>query len=625
MSRRSARAKGKRSFALTPIQEMSEAALRTRSKGTKRGRAQAFSLAWDETEALGITADMRRSGPGMLSDQDRKETLYQSYLNSVWISACADVIAKRITSGGMILELTEKGEENEEEYRLLHDFLHYINDDEDFLHLIRSIATDMLIYGEAYLEIVYRNGVPFSLHKVDCITMNYNLDKYGNIIGYEQHMVHSTESIKFEPDQIIRWWLADPKASKKALSPVERVLGPIDSEVHMADWVRSFFRKGARPPFWIKYPGSKDDAERFVTWLRENYTGQANAHVPLVLYDEAELHEIGKGAVDMDFVKGRELSCREILAAYQVPPALVGLIESGNIGGGTGESQEKSFQYNACDPLRQLIFEKFNDRIIRYGFKSKNYHVNTRYGDYRSDDIITKNQDIRIRNGTVNVNEARAELGFNSVDGGEHNVIVTVREIVPISSFHTLQDEHDQHATLDIALKQEQMHKLRSEAHPDVEQLQDKQNTGMINQENPDEFEQHAGESVHDLAQLLEAYVQKVSFTKDTLTLPNLEEQDALYNDLYDHLRTRIYGEQGTVHTTFAAQVHATITSIQRDVECFVQASQRFIKESEGYESIFSEVSTQASFKEYATIYSGTIAQKIMRGIHTIKGKSVYV
>lgn len=467
---------------ITPLLE----AARNRRNGSS---AKSFSLAWDENEAMGITPDMRRSGPGMLSDQERKETLYQAYLNSVWISACVDVIAKRITSGGMIIELTENGTENQAEYDTLHTFLHYINDDEDFLHYVRSIVTDLLIYGEAYSEVVYKESKPFSLHKIDCITMNYKLEQHGKIIGYEQNMTHSTETVKFAPNEVMRWWLADPKANKKALSPIERILGPVDAEVHMADWVRAFFRKGARPNFWIKFPGSKEEAQRFIIYLRENYTGQANAHIPLVLFDEAELYEIGKGSVDIDFLKGRELACKEILAAYQVPPALVGLIESGNIGGGTGESQEKSFQFNACDPIRHLFFEKFNYAVVNQGFKITNYRVNTRYSDYRSDDVVVKINDMQIRNGSLNVNEVREHLGKSPVPGGDTNVLVASRDIVALETFDALTDEHEQNAQLDLELKKAQVDKVKNPPQPPPmpQQLSQQQKDGQDKEDNAQE------------------------------------------------------------------------------------------------------------------------------------------
>lgn len=415
---------------------------------------RSLSAAWDETEALGIDSAMRRSGASLLSEQERKETLYKAYINNVWISACVDAIAKRITSGGFIIEEVEQGKGSEANRQLLQQLVNFVNDDDDFLQLVRAIITDLGIYGEAYMEIVNKAGKPFSLHKIDCQTMSYRLEPHGRVVQYLQSVEHSTDTVSFQPDEVIRWWLPDPKAHKKALSPIERILGPTDTSTRMADWQRQFFRRGARPPFWIKYAGSKDEAARFVAWLRENYTGQQNAHIPMVLYDDAELFEIGKGAIDIDFAKGHDQMRQEILAGYQVPPAILSQIESGNIGGGTGESQDKSFQFNACDPFKQLFFEKFNYRVVQKGFGITDWKINSRYADYRSDEQVSSVQDKRIRNGSNTVNEIRAELGKKAVDGGDEAVIVASREIVPIARLKQLADEQAQSAQIDIETKQ---------------------------------------------------------------------------------------------------------------------------------------------------------------------------
>ncbi len=412
--------------------------------------SRAFSLAWDQNEALGITPDMRRSGPGMLSDQERKEVLYKAYLNNVWISACVDVIAKRITSGGFVIEEVEQDKGNKANRETLASLLSFVNEDDDFLQLVRAIITDLLIYGEAYMEIVKKGGKPFSLHKIDCITMNYVLDQHGHVVKYIQNMTHNTDTVEFQPEDVIRWWLPDAQAHQKALSPIERILGPVDADTRMADWTRQFFRKGAKPSFWIDFPGPRAEAERFIAYFRENYTGQANAHVPPVMYQGAKIMPFGQASLDADFIKGRELSRQEILAGYQVPPAIVSQIESGNIGGGTGESQDKSFQFNACDPIKQLFFEKFNYRVVQQGFAITDWRISTRYGDYRSDDMVAKIHDLGIRNGSKTVNEIREETGKPPLNGGDEAVIVASRDILPVQRLADLADEQRQQTSIQL-------------------------------------------------------------------------------------------------------------------------------------------------------------------------------
>lgn len=424
-----------------------------RKVSTPANASRAFSLAWDQNEALGIGPDMRRSGPGMLSDQERKEVLYKAYVNNVWISSCVDVIAKRITSGGFVIEEKEQGKGIEANRTLLQQLLGFVNEDDEFLELVQAIITDMLIYGEAYMEIVYKAGKPFSLHKIDCITMNYKLDQHGHVIQYIQNMTHSTDTITFQPEEVIRWWLPDPHAHQKALSPIERILGPVDADSRMADWVRQFFRKGAKPSFWIDFPGPRAEAERFIAYFRENYTGQANAHVPPVMYSGAQIKPFGQANVDADFIKGREQQKQEILAGYQVPPAIVSQIESGNIGGGTGESQDKSFQYNACDPIKRRFFEKFNYRILQKGFGITDWKVNSRYADYRAEESIANVNDKRIRNGSATINEVRQEQGKQDLPGGDTAVLVANKDILPIERLAEMADEQAQTAQADIDTK----------------------------------------------------------------------------------------------------------------------------------------------------------------------------
>jgi HK97 family phage portal protein len=414
-----------------------------------------MSMAWDETESLGLATSERRSG--LMSDYDRKDTLYQAYRGNVWISSAINVIAKRITSGGYVIEKVKQDDaDNDVERTAIETLLLTVNDDEDFLQLCRATIVDLCIFGEAYWEVLYKGGKPYQLHKVDCISMGYELDMHGTIISYQQTMGRSMDTVSFQPQEIIRWWFPDPRSGKKALSPIESILGPVDADGKMSDWTRQFFKKGARPAFWVELAedSDPDDAQRFIKWFKENYTGMMNAHVPPVMYNGGQLHEFSASSVDMDFIEGRKMNREEVLAGFLVPPASVGIIESGNIGGGTGESQDKSLQYNACDPIKQMFFEKFNDRITKKGFGITRYKVSTRYADYRGDDMISMVQDRRIRNGSLTIDEVREEIGRTPVLGGNINVIATGKEVTPVERLGELADEQRQMAQIGIVTAQ---------------------------------------------------------------------------------------------------------------------------------------------------------------------------
>jgi HK97 family phage portal protein len=408
-----------------------------------------YSSAWDETEGSGIRSYMRRSDDNN-TEQQRKELCLEVFRTNPWVSASIDAIAKRITSGGFSIEPVQD-KANPENYKTLYNFCLRINDNWDFLQLFRSIIVDLLIFGEAYVEIVRgKDGRPYQLHKIDCITMSYVLDPHGQILKYEQQLSHSNEAIPLNPKDIIRWWLPHPRANMIAQSPIERILDAVNLDRHMVNWITKFFEKGAKSPYWIQHGGGEREATRFLEWFTENFTGDRNAHAPITTWGNTKITEFGKGAIEIDFPLGRERTREETLAGFGVPPMVVGVIKTAGLGG-TGEDQEKSFQYNTCDPLKGMVIEKLNWRVVEEGFDIHDHKIGARYADYRNDKDISEVQDKRIRNGSLLVDEARQETGKKPYkDGGSVPIFANTKEIIPLARLNDLEGEQRQQAQIAI-------------------------------------------------------------------------------------------------------------------------------------------------------------------------------
>jgi HK97 family phage portal protein len=434
--------------------------------GGKGKLPQSVSLSWDENEARGIESSMR-SWQG-LTPRERKEILLAIYLANPWVSACADVIATRICSGGFTVEkVSEETEDNNEHHDQLMNFCLRINDDWDFLQYARASILDELIFGETYTEIVWKDGVPFQLYKVDCVTMGYKVARTGQIIRYEQQLTSTSEKNFLDPKDIIRWWFPHPHAAADPFSPIEKVQDAVNLDKKMVNWTTTFFQKGAKWPSYTKFPGDEHEATRFLEWQRENYTGEKNAHLPPVVWGDADIIPLGKGSMDIDFPGGRDRNRTEVLSAYHVPPAPVGIIESGNIGGGTGEDQDKGLQYNACDPVKHAYLEKLNYRVSKRGFNIHDYRIGLRYADYRNDESLATVQDKHIRNGSITINEARAESGKRPYkDGGDTPIVVASKDVFPVPRLDDMAVEQSQSAQLDIEAKQVANEKAKNPPEP---------------------------------------------------------------------------------------------------------------------------------------------------------------
>lgn len=421
--------------------------------GFNRGKApQTMSLAWDERDAWGLDL-ASRSWQG-LTPTERKSILLDIYINNPHVSSSVDVISKRIFSGGFTVEkVDEEAPDNQDHYDQLMEFCLRVNPDWDFNQYGRASIQDELIYGECYAEILWKNGLPFNLLKVDCLTMGYKPDRFGRIDTYYQEMPSTSKINYLDPNTIIRWWFPHPRASIDPFAPAEKVSDAVLIDKKMMNWMITFFQKGARFQYYIKGVADRDEADRFMTWYDNNVAGAKNAHRPPVTWGNAEFAPLGNaGALEMDFQKGLDRMRTIVYGAFGVPPAAVAIIESGSIGGGTGEDQDKSLIFNACDPVKQQWLEKLNYRVVQQGFGITDYRIGTRYADYRSDESVAKVQDMRIRNGSRTVDETRQEDGKRPYrKGGSVPIIITTKEVTPLPRIDDLEDEQRQIAQQTLA------------------------------------------------------------------------------------------------------------------------------------------------------------------------------
>lgn len=467
---------------------------------------QNLSMAWDDAYT-GVSSTQVRDG--LLTERDKKDTYYKAYIGNPWVRACVQAIAKRFTSGKWEIEEIEQGKGSQANYDKLNKLLLFVNDDEDFKQLLRSIAEDLGIFGEAFIEIVYGpDGLPAQLHKIDCVSMSVKFDKHGMVTQYMQDLDKASDTVTFEPQQIIRWWFPDPRASKKALSPIECMKDSVYLYQSMITWGEKFFKQGGRPGFSIEMgPDSQiDDANRYIKFFKENYLGLNNAHVPPVAYAGAKLVEFGKGSVELDFLQSLAWARDEILAGYNVPLSVTGIQETAHLGGGSGESANKLFIYNVVKPIEELILEKFNYRLVQKAMSITDYKISVSHADYRDSDLIAKINDMKVRNGTRLINEVRQEEGRLPYDvGGDIAVIVTSREVTPVERLASLSVEQGEAVQLANEMQRAQIEKVKQQStasqvqHDDASSSQDDitQPPGSaVKQELPKESEEEDEEEI---------------------------------------------------------------------------------------------------------------------------------
>jgi hypothetical protein len=120
----------------------------------------------------------------------------------------------------------------------------------------------------------------------------------------------------------------------------------------------------------------------------------------------------------------------EIIACFGTPPGKLGIIESGNLGGGTAEGQDKTFRVNTVIPIANLVLEKMNFHLVQQGFGIGDFHLEFGEIDYRDSTTVENIRDMRLRNGSYTLNRVRDEIGEPPVPGGDDAVLVDRQNLV---------------------------------------------------------------------------------------------------------------------------------------------------------------------------------------------------
>ena len=151
----------------------------------------------------------------------------------------------------------------------------------------------------------------------------------------------------------------------------------------------------------------------------------------------AIVHEMGQNQIS-NWLNTLQQRRDEILSGYGVPPSKVGVIEAGNIGGGTGTQQDKTFRVNTCGPIQEIVLEKLTFALLHQAYGIKDWILKFGVVDWRDDEVIEQIRDMRIRNGTWTLNRARADIGEPAVPGGDDPILVDRQNMVLWSDLEEL-------------------------------------------------------------------------------------------------------------------------------------------------------------------------------------------
>lgn len=389
-----------------------------------------------------------RQAMGTATQTDRHslmQELYEAYLACPWSWASVNAISRTITAGGLVFDWDQDDGEGDQEQPdkppevlALERLLAYCNPTEDIRQLTRNVIVDLLVFGDAFIEVSWIGSLPVALYNLDSATMYPVADEHGTVTKYVQ-VTDFGQRAEFEPREVIHIALDAPRSGVFGVSPTQAALLPITSWLFAASQGKEIFRKGQPANIHVDFPAGMQQAEinRWLAQYAARNLGPRNLGTPIATKGGATVAEFASGRVgDLESFLSQKRD--EILAVYGVPPAKASVIESGNLGGGTGEAQDKTFRINTCQPIAELVLEKLNFHLAKQGFGIAGWHLKWADVDMRDSATIESIRDSRLRNGSWTLNRYRAEIGEPPVPGGDDAVLVDRQNLVKWSDMDAM-------------------------------------------------------------------------------------------------------------------------------------------------------------------------------------------
>lgn len=377
----------------------------------------------------GLPLNIQNSSSLTSATSERQQVLaqlHQAYMSCNWVSASVDLIARTVTAGGLQAVADDDGSGTAPEtpqVSRLQRLMRFTNPREDMVQLLRNVATDLLLFGDAYVEVVYLLGEPVALYTLDATTMTVIADQHGEVSGYIQD-VDGVRTARFDADQVIHISLDAPRGGLYGVSPAQKCLLPVTAWLFTMATLKECFRRGDPPRLHVDLAHFQDaDVQRWREQYRVFNLGPKAVGEPVLTTGGGGVQVLDQRKVSDYLDTDRQLR-DQIIAAFGVPPAKLGIIETGNLGGGTGEAQDKTFRVNTIIPVANLILEKLNYHLLLMGFGIEDWHLEFQEIDYRDSKVVEEIREMRLRSGAYTLNRWRAEIGEPPVEGGDDPIFM---------------------------------------------------------------------------------------------------------------------------------------------------------------------------------------------------------
>ena len=374
--------------------------------------------------------------------------LYEQAERNVYVYRSIEIISDTLLINGFKINNPDEEDNNYERVKYLTDLFNNPMGYESQLTYAmfhKQYMKSFELTGDAFIEVNYEE-FPWDDSDYYKVINGFQFIPPEMLKWYEdteQWGYRTKPSIRYENDEIIHIYEPDItlKNGHYGISKLEKIRQPIIMMwLGMGHNQELLENDGIDPRAILSFDKDITD-ESFENQLDrlEEYAQERKKGGTLAVKG-ASFQSSGMSNNDMDFLSLMNM-CRDmILTAYGVQPGKAGIRETGNIGTGTGESQDKDFK-DMMSAKSKIIEGAFNKVLGHNGFDEV-----FSFNEVDIEDKLKRSQieTNKLNAGILTVNEVRQDYGLEPVawgdipNGLQKNLVLNDMNKLPLDSDNTM-------------------------------------------------------------------------------------------------------------------------------------------------------------------------------------------
>ena len=349
----------------------------------------------------------------------------QQYADAGWVYSCVYRIATK--GAGVPLKLYRKRKDKGQvvmdevtEHPLLH-LLETVNPFMSGYDLKEATLTYEELAGNAYwLLDMFVGDRPTEIYPLNPYKVRIIPSKEELVAKYKYH-IGGGQWIDLEKSTVLHFKYFNPVDDYYGLSPLSAARISVDTQTFADQYNRNFFINSAEPRGALVAAGelTEPQRDRIVAGWQSMHRGVANAHKTALFEGEVKWEPIGINQKDMEFIKSKKMTREDILGAFGVPPALVGIFEYANYA--NSKEQRQIFWKDTMIPKLLKMASVINSFLVQpYDPDLLCAFDLTGIEALQADEIARAEVDaILVKSGIKMINQAREDRKWPPVKWGD--------------------------------------------------------------------------------------------------------------------------------------------------------------------------------------------------------------